>query len=95
MSISLRIAELKKEIEGFRDNLDVYADFDELLDEGGAVEVCGVWFNPSDILKELDPTAYRCGYLDYTGALDLESFSEYNEILDELEELEFVTIKGL
>ena len=32
---------------------------DELLDEEGTVEVAGIEFYPSQILKELDPIAYR------------------------------------
>jgi hypothetical protein len=45
-------------------------DFDDSLDECGDVVVCGMNFSPSHILKECDPTAYRCGFSD---------FQEYDE----------------
>ena len=40
--------------------------YDEFLDECyPTVNVCGYDFDPSRALKELDPTAYRCGFLDW------------------------------
>lgn len=46
--------------------VDTYDEdqYDELLDQDGPVRVAGLEFNPSQILKELDPTAYRCGFND-------------------------------
>ena len=38
--------------------------YDEILDEEGAVNVAGMKFYPSDILKNCDPIAYRCGLSD-------------------------------
>lgn len=46
--------------------------YDDCLDAGGDVKVCGCTFRPSDILKELDPTAYRCGYLDYADSMGVD-----------------------
>ena len=40
--------------------------FDEVLDECcGEVSVAGMTFDASRALKELDPIAYRCAYLDW------------------------------
>ena len=40
--------------------------YNEFLDDCyPTVNVCGYDFNPSRALKELDPTAYRCGFLDW------------------------------
>lgn len=39
--------------------------YDDLLDEGADVMVYGYYFEKSRILKELDPIAYQCGFLDY------------------------------
>jgi len=44
---------------------DAEERYDSLLDDDGAVEVAGLPFDPSRILRELDPTAYRCGLLDF------------------------------
>jgi hypothetical protein len=43
--------------------------YDELLDEGADVNVLGYYYAKSRILKELDPIAYRCGFLDYIDTL--------------------------
>lgn len=46
--------------------------FDQNIDEySGTVDVYGIEFRASDILKELDPTAYRCCFLDW---LDSEEY---------------------
>jgi len=42
--------------------------FDAMLDEHGPVVIDGITFDRSRILRELDPTGYRCGVLDYTDA---------------------------
>jgi len=39
--------------------------YDEMLDGEGDVEVAGLRFSPSDILKNLDETAYNTGYNDW------------------------------
>lgn len=31
----------------------------------GDVDVCGYSYSAADLLKEKDPTAYRCGFLDW------------------------------
>ena len=38
------------------------------------VQICGLTFSPSQIVKELDPTAFRCGMQDY---LDGDDTLEY------------------
>lgn len=45
--------------------VDREAAFDESLDSEGEVNVAGLTFLPSQIWKEMDPTAYRCGVNDY------------------------------
>ena len=46
--------------------VEVYTDeelediADNLLDEEGDIIIAGIHFDPSHILKELDPIAYRC-----------------------------------
>ena len=46
-------------------------EYDEMLDDVyGEVNIAGFTYNTSDALKELDPTAYRCGKIDYESDLD-------------------------
>jgi peptidoglycan hydrolase CwlO-like protein len=45
--------------------VDREAAFAELLDESGMVDVCALSFMPSQIWRELDETAFRCGVNDY------------------------------
>jgi len=46
------------------------ANYDALLDESyPAVSLGFSEFYPSDILKNCDPIAYRCGFADYVDSL--------------------------
>jgi hypothetical protein len=46
------------------------ANYDALLDESYPVVSLGFSeFYPSDILKNCDPIAYRCGFADYVDSL--------------------------
>lgn len=49
--------------------VDREAAFDESLDSEGEVNVAGLTFLPSQIWKEMDPTAYRCGVNDYADSM--------------------------
>lgn len=43
--------------------------FDDMLDEVyGDVEIAGLMYTTSRALSELDPTAYRCSFLDWINA---------------------------
>jgi len=64
-------------------------EYDSYLDECyGDIDVCGNTYSASYALKELDPTAYRCGKVDYDSEKDLDDVEEYQELTQELEELE-------
>jgi hypothetical protein len=45
-------------------------------------------FSASDILKNCDPIAYRCGLLDYIDSIDKEETEEGMELLAQIESLE-------
>lgn len=48
---------------------DLHTRYDEALDEVyGAVKVAACEYETSRALKELDPTAYRCGFSDWLDA---------------------------
>lgn len=53
--------------------------YDDYLDEQGDVDVCGLKYSPSEVLKEVDPTAYRCGYDDFCDLFDIEEIEEDEE----------------
>lgn len=46
-----------------------YEMYDNFLDEMGTVEISNLKYNASRVLKELDPTAYNCGFTDYVDSL--------------------------
>ena len=58
---------------------------DECYDE---VDVCGYKYDPSHALRLLDPTAYRCGFVDWLDSLDIENSDEWQELENQIEELD-------
>lgn len=49
--------------------LNMYRDYlDEVND---VVVVCGMSYNPSRVLEELDPIAFNCGFADWCDAEDI------------------------
>lgn len=64
------------EIMAMSELVEMYREFiNEIEPE---VTICGCTFQPAAILEELDPVAFRCGYLDYANGLDID--------IDELED---------
>ena len=90
--IQNRVFELNQAIDQFDvSNHFTEDDYAAYMDEvSEQVEVAGMMFNQSDILKALDYTAFRCGYLDYIDTIDLDSIPAYAELIEELEGLELV-----
>lgn len=81
---------LQSQIDHFELDPDDYTEqYEEMLDEVNG-EFMGM--NASYILKKMDPTAYRCGLLDYLDSLDQEDEKMKNddcvELIEELEEIE-------
>jgi hypothetical protein len=72
---------------------DLYLDY---LNEFPEVDVFGFSFLAGDVLKELDPTAFRCGCSDWSseefteleggGYMRRDDFEELEELLEEEEE---------
>lgn len=65
---------MKKDWQYAIDNdLEILHDtdlFDEFLDEAyGTVKIAGFEYATSRALKEIDPTAYRCGTADYIDSI--------------------------
>jgi hypothetical protein len=80
---------MKKELlepkEELRDSV-TEEQYDEMLNEEGEIKISGIRFDRSEILKELDPTAYECGYEDIRDAQSIficpicsEEFDDYDD----------------
>ena len=90
-----KIDAIKADIENKQSEINSFeyeiseSDFDSYLDEiEQSVNICGIEFYPSDILKSCDPIAYRCAKSDYESNYDLDDAEEYTDLKDELEALE-------
>jgi hypothetical protein len=60
---------------------DLQDSYNDMLDEAygdidGMISVAGYRFNVSTALRELDPTAYRCGMLEYEDTLEADEDDE-------------------
>lgn len=83
------IDRLEKKLENFEVNPEDHErEYDDCINEQGEVIITGITFSPADILKEIDPTAYRCGLIDFVDAcIDRDDLPEYRSIENELEDL--------
>jgi chromosome segregation ATPase len=83
------IQDLEASIENFEIDPDSCEEqYCEMLDEQGDIEIGNITLTPSDVLREMDPIAYRTGLSDYVDGLDLEDDEEYSELKGNLDELE-------
>lgn len=96
--LSSKLSELedkKNELENFELNPDDFEDaYCDMLDELDVVKIGSLEYQASYVLREVDPTAYRCGLVDYIDSLDKEDSEEYKAIEEEIEALES-EIEGL
>ena len=56
---------------------ELYEWYDEALGCEGPVSVAGYEYEVSDVLKQIDPTAYRCGFSDWLDGELGYSIEEY------------------
>ena len=89
------IEALKRDITIAQKEVDCFeyviteSEFDEFLDDCyPEVEVCGLIFYPSVVLKSCDPIAYRCYKSDYESNYDLNDCEEHQDLLETVENLE-------
>jgi len=67
--------------------LDVESLYNEALDEQGEVNICGMSYSQSHVLKEVDPIAYRCGLNDFTSDYyELDGLYYENDEVDAIRE---------
>ena len=48
---------------------EAFKMYDECFDEGGLIKIGNLTFEPSQIVKQLDPVAYRVGFNDFCDSL--------------------------
>lgn len=57
--------------------MNSYEDYEEmfcqLLDEEGEIKICGVSFLRSEIIKEIDPIAYREAFMNYLDSIGVDT----------------------
>jgi septal ring factor EnvC (AmiA/AmiB activator) len=83
------IAKLQKALDNFELDNDDYAEqYEQALDESGDVHIGSLTYSASQVLKEVDPTAYRCGLNDYVDSIDKEDDPKYQELVEKLEALQ-------
>lgn len=94
-TLNAQLEELQAELNSKQHSLDNFAyeadesEFDIYLNDlYGTVEVAGYTMDTSTVLKECDPTAYRCEMANYEANYNLDSSDEYNELKEEVEDLE-------
>lgn len=61
--------------------------FDQCLDEGDPVRIGSLEYTPSHVLKQIDPTAYRCGVNDYVDSLGLKEINGNNYDPDKVDKI--------
>lgn len=66
----------------------MYKEYDEMLDDCyDLVKVAGYEYETSRVLKEVDPIAYRCGFLDWVNSLE-DEWVQYGDYYYDAEQLE-------
>ena len=86
-----QIADKEKQQEQIELDPDDYEDqFDESLDDSiPEIEIGCLTYSPSHVLKNVDPTAYRCSLNDYADSVfDASDSDEYKALQDEIAQLE-------
>ena len=85
---------IEKAVEMERDYFDdsqVYEMYDDFLDEtNDMVRIGGLEYLPSYALKEVDPTAYRCGFNDW---LDYSELDEVGDFYMSRSDIQDITIE--
>lgn len=60
--------------------------FEEWLDDGELVDVAGIGFEPSRIMRELEPISYQIGFIQFVEGLKKSNILVENHTYDEADE---------
>ena len=60
---------------------DMHDRYDDMIREcsdhlGGAIVIGGLEYDEPTVIKEIDPTAYRCGFADWISNDDMEEYGD-------------------
>ena len=85
------IADKEKQQSQIELDPDNYEDqFDDMLNDSiPEIEIGCLTYSPSHVLKNVDPTAYRCSLNDFVDSLDVEDSDEYKELQEEIDQLKY------
>jgi predicted nuclease with TOPRIM domain len=92
-----KLEEIESELDEVTEKMDNFEidpyDFEDryqdmINDCYGDVNLGGMSWSADYVLRELDPTMYKCGLLDYVDSIDKEDVEKYKELMEEQEELE-------
>lgn len=91
-TIAEKTAEIKSkqaELDNFElDPDECEKEYQEMINETTeTIQIGYCKFDPADVLKEMDETAYRCGLNDYVDSIDRTVTEGYKELEEALEEL--------
>ena len=88
--LDANIAEAKtklKEIENYEvDPYDLEDEYCAALNDE-PVHIGGLTYDPADVLKAVDPTAYRCGLIEYADLVDRSDTQGFKDLLEDLDEI--------
>ncbi len=69
------------------DDDEAHERYDEYMQEVyGDIEVCGIRMDALDVLKHMDPVAYRTGFNDWMDGEDKSTFDGYSDLEDAVTE---------
>lgn len=87
--LRLQVSDLESQQGKIELDPDDFADqFEDMLDESiPEIEIGSLTYSPSHVLKNVDPTAYRCGLNDFVDSLDVEDSDEYKALQEEIDQL--------
>lgn len=94
VDLEIQIKSLESQIKSKKDEINNFVyestedEYDEFLDKGGSITICGCEYTPSQILKAIDQSNYNEGKNNFDDAKDLDDVEEYADLQNELEELE-------
>ncbi len=89
-ALRLHVSDLESQQGKIELDPDNYEDqFDESLDESiPEIEIGCLTYSPSHVLKNVDPTAYRCSLNDFVDSLDVEDSDEYKYLQEEIDDIQ-------
>ena len=88
--LDANLAEAKtklKEIDIYEvDPYDLEDEYCDVLNDE-PVRIGSLTYDAADVLKAVDPTAYRCGLIDYADSVDRSDTQGFKDLLEDLDEI--------